>query len=877
MKNKVMNKKVKLISLTLILILSIFSCKQYKFNLEEWYEYWTKKLGVSEIEIKAPYNFLDGIYYVPSHVTDNRALEVILNIDNKDAYNFLSVYEKPEMLKFNEMPRPKLKPQNYTGPPNGSYDYTFEQINDKQIKVIFTKKYVLGCKRNNKDMGFTIELFHESGRPFVDKFNFKLIVNTPPPTINDVKIAKTIDNEYYVLCFEIPDSEMRYTDGESEDQQRIHNDLKYLLTGIDSELDFDKDLPFKANSDYDSFESTDTNRFLRADQVTKLNGIDPELPTGQWAVFFRTNRKVNHQNPAKKYKLQIIDQYGLKSPRICEIMTPAGKPLDVKAYPDTDNSPNIESKIVICDKAANTVNINGNSTVGSTEDNPIMIHITDCDTDKIPLLLKTESQNVKISYTLENMNNSSVTSIAGTNPNSSATLNLEADRCKRIKYKLTITSGGEGYTDAERTIYYTVDYRYNLKYNNEICFNGDTSDPFNVDNSASLARYHYSGTETKIDKAETDGYKATEWYYTSNGSTDGNTEAGYSNKLKDGNIIKADHDNNDPTSLDILLNPKWQAEKVDYKVEYYWEEIYTDEYSTTVSDTKTYQDFSNKNTSSSNLEDKLVNYEYKDFEVKSAYLISPSPCKINRHGTTVFKVNAKRLLFTIKLSPSDGKISYTIKDGTSTAVDIEETKTLKKKSGTEITITEIEPVKSNLSKAGWGVRKSSSDSWSRYSSDVSTSITFNHENAGKSFHARWGGYRVTDNGSPYIKFKTSVNDVGGTMEIYGNIDQYIRGNRRKIWYYESSTLDDIEEDTWENLNPDNKPYYSDLLGMGEVVKITADIWEDDSSSGDEHLLDSSSTYTLPDYVSSHHKWIEVSDSDTYVKVDYKFYVDYYGE
>ncbi len=639
-----MRKKFKIPRLFIYLIILFFliftvtACEQYKFDLEGWFEYWTCQVKVNEFSIDG-YSKKDAshVFCIPS----NSDQSITLTSENPHDFKFAMPDQKPEMIKFNLSSQPVY-----------GTDYEMKQESRYKLKLTYKKAFLQRYEKTGKDIGPTMTLFDsESGRPFLAEFKFTVRVNTVIPDVNDnVVIAKYNDNGtyYYVLCIKVPNMNKKHKDIEGNDVL-LHNDIKYLLiNGTQHELTVNnEDTDFNAGGN-----------FLKREQVEEYTNSIPITNGSTWVAYYKTDRRVDNANRSLKYTLELKDSAGLISDNKKESKTPVGKPQEIEVSFDTSEHTNR----MILDDATSDVN-----TTSSTIDNPIKFHVINAsDGEKALLKIKSPSEGTKIKYTVTNINTGEEIKNDITLLDSILDIELPAELGTRIKYKVGLQAIGDGtgedYTDGDtRDLFYTIDYRYKLLYNQDINLTDVPNDPFKITGISDdgtitdidkFPEYHYSGDDTIIGEAVTDGYEAMGWTYTYDP-----VYKKYTNPLSgDSGIdrkISADYAPNKST---IQLHPKWDATEVNFKVIRSEENTDDDEYSVTEdthykieSNTKFSEVISAKNLTNHPNE----NFETGNFEPASGTTINE---KIDRHGHSVIKMkyNRKRVTVIIRSNGGNG-------------------------------------------------------------------------------------------------------------------------------------------------------------------------------------------------------------------------------
>ena len=281
--------EILIISAVLLTTAIVFtSCKQFIDNPEEFLGYWLSEVVPTDFSIDKPYQTSnDGALCVPS------ADDVKLTIKLRNPRNFAlimptSAFDAGKVINFPGFPSDHQ--------PEYNTDYTFRQTGD-MLELTYKDTFLKAHEWSNGSIGPEITLTSTDGRKFGKKFSLNIEVNTAPPDVGNITIAK--DGVHYVLCFTVDDSAMNTTIPGG----KLHKDLGLVITREGGET---KKIPLPIGSP--GFTVDPANGLLSlASQI-----IDP-VPSGTWKVYFKTGTSLTASTLPQKYTVRLIDRKGLSS------------------------------------------------------------------------------------------------------------------------------------------------------------------------------------------------------------------------------------------------------------------------------------------------------------------------------------------------------------------------------------------------------------------------------------------------------------------------------------------------------------------------------------------------------------------------------------
>ena len=171
----------------------------------------------------------------------------------------------------------------------------------------FLKKYEWGTA----DIGPVITLKSDDGRPFTQTFKTNIMVNTLPPDITKITIAKSTDpTPCYVVCCEIDGSNIL---DPVNSGGKLHGDIVALRVTKDGGTE--ETIPISVNGT--GFDTTYSGgKLLPPGSVTPLfSGSSYAVPSGQWVVYLKTDIEPYDTDAAlpHTYRIRLADTKNLMS------------------------------------------------------------------------------------------------------------------------------------------------------------------------------------------------------------------------------------------------------------------------------------------------------------------------------------------------------------------------------------------------------------------------------------------------------------------------------------------------------------------------------------------------------------------------------------
>ena len=290
-------KILTMVAAVLTATLFFAGCKQFLEDPEEFLGYWSSEVVPIDFSIDEPYQMSnDGALCIPS------ADDVKLTIKLRNPRKFTlimptSVLDAGKVINFPGF----LSDQQ----PRYNIDYTFKQTGD-MLELTYREAFLKAHEWSNGAIGPEITLTSTDGRKFGKKFSLNIEVNTPPPEIGDIKIAKTqTGGGYYALCFNETVGMTPMLNG-----KRLHKDIKAIH--IQKEGGSEGTIPLTVKEDGSGFDIPST---LPEGLLSSVDIIFDTPPSpGSWTVYIKTYTELAASDALpQKYTVRLIDKKGLSS------------------------------------------------------------------------------------------------------------------------------------------------------------------------------------------------------------------------------------------------------------------------------------------------------------------------------------------------------------------------------------------------------------------------------------------------------------------------------------------------------------------------------------------------------------------------------------
>ena len=279
------------------------ACEQFLKDPEDFLSYWASEAFIKDHSIGAV-DRPDGAG-VPCVSSSVDLLPIMLTVHNPKGFSFVlpTVSESAGIVEFKEL---------FVQPTVGTH-YKLERTSSSRLKLTYTKDFLQKYEQGSGSLNPTITLKATDGRVFKKTYTFGIKSNTPPPEPEKIVIAKTkidVDNpaSYYVLCLKFRSNEMTRKIGATT--VPVHKDIR-KITINDSHYTL---LYKEDNSDFKTPAGTfPIGSFIEHGNVEKLTPSSPDLPSGAWVLYFKTDIQVESSNPQTSYTITLSDEGGVVS------------------------------------------------------------------------------------------------------------------------------------------------------------------------------------------------------------------------------------------------------------------------------------------------------------------------------------------------------------------------------------------------------------------------------------------------------------------------------------------------------------------------------------------------------------------------------------
>ena len=279
----------------------IFACCQpYAADIEEFLSYWSSEAAVTGFKINTKYYRNDvGVACLPS----DRDATVILTVRNPKKFRFVmptTVLDAAAVIRF-----PGL-----SSPPSPDTDYTLTQSAPDTLELRYKSGFLKKYEWGTADIGPVITLKSDDGRQFSQTFSTNIEVNTLPPEITKITIAKTTDSPVcYVVCCEIDGANIL---DPVNSGGKLHGDIVALHVTKDGGTE--ETIPISVNGT--GFDITHSGgKLLPPGSATPLfSGPSYVVPSGQWVVYLKTGITLDNSAALPHtYRIRLADAKNLTS------------------------------------------------------------------------------------------------------------------------------------------------------------------------------------------------------------------------------------------------------------------------------------------------------------------------------------------------------------------------------------------------------------------------------------------------------------------------------------------------------------------------------------------------------------------------------------
>lgn len=294
-------KNILKILTTLAALLAVFifsTCKQFTDDPEEFFDYWSKEVVPRYFHMNCDHPSIGRSFCIPSG-QDVRITIGLNNPKNIDLIMPTSDADAGRVIRFPGLPSDQQ--------PRYGTDYTLEKTAIDELKLIYKADFLKKHEWSNGGIGPEITLISTDGRVFSRKFSLNIEVNTAPPDVGNITIAKTQveSNWYYALCFDETAGMTPMLDG-----KRLHKDIKAIHIQEEGGSEVIIPLTVKKNGSGFNIPPTPSEGLLSS--VDRVFDVPPG--PGSWIVYVKTNASPSSTDALpKKYRVWLTDEKGLSS------------------------------------------------------------------------------------------------------------------------------------------------------------------------------------------------------------------------------------------------------------------------------------------------------------------------------------------------------------------------------------------------------------------------------------------------------------------------------------------------------------------------------------------------------------------------------------
>ena len=276
------------------------ACEQFLDDPEDFLSYWASEAFIKDHSIGSA-DRPDGAG-VPC-VDSSKDVTIMLTVHNPKGVSFVlpTVSESAGIVEFKELsPQPTL----------GTH-YDLDRTSSSRLELTYKKAFLQKYEQGSGSLNPTITLKATDGRVFKKTYTFGIKSNTPPPKPKEIVLAKTkIDTlnpaSYYVLCLKFDLAKMTKTVAMNSGFVPVHKDIAKITIN-------DSHYTLLYKEDNSDFQKPYGDSFVERGNVEKLNPSSPDVPSGAWVLYYKTNIKIGDGNPETPYTITLRDKEGVTS------------------------------------------------------------------------------------------------------------------------------------------------------------------------------------------------------------------------------------------------------------------------------------------------------------------------------------------------------------------------------------------------------------------------------------------------------------------------------------------------------------------------------------------------------------------------------------
>lgn len=281
------------------------ACEQFLKDPEDFLSYWASEAFIKDHSIGSEAR-PDGAG-VPC-VSSSEKVTIMLTVHNPKGFSFVlpSSSAPAGIVEFKELfPQPEVETH-----------YDLGRTASGRLKLTYKEAFLQEYEQGSGSLNPTITLKATDGRVFKKTYTFGIKSNTPPPEPKDIVIAKTTETDpHYVLCLKFDSDEITRKIGTTT--VPIHKDIRKITIN-----DSPYDLLYK--EDNSDFKKPAETSFIERGNVEKLNPSSPDVPSGAWVLYYKTDIQIGPSNPPTTYHITLSDEGGVVSDEAFAEIEPSG-------------------------------------------------------------------------------------------------------------------------------------------------------------------------------------------------------------------------------------------------------------------------------------------------------------------------------------------------------------------------------------------------------------------------------------------------------------------------------------------------------------------------------------------------------------------------
>ena len=287
---------LKTLTAAVAVILLFTACQQFLEDPEDFLSYWASETFVKNHSIDSAHRPDGaGVPCVGSLVS----VDITLSVHNPKGFSFVMPISSASagIVEFKEL----------SEQPAAGTEYELKQGDSGTLKLKYNPSLLQKYEQGSGSLNPTITLKAKDGRVFKKTYTFGIKSNTPPPKPEKIVIAKTTGPDpHYVLCLKFDLAKMINTVAMNSGSAPVHKDIAKITIN-----DSHYTLLYKDNNS--DFKKPDGDSFVERGNVEKLTPSSPDLPSGAWVLYYKTDIQIGPGNPEKSYTITLRDEGGVTS------------------------------------------------------------------------------------------------------------------------------------------------------------------------------------------------------------------------------------------------------------------------------------------------------------------------------------------------------------------------------------------------------------------------------------------------------------------------------------------------------------------------------------------------------------------------------------